>query len=202
MRSSILAAVVLLLVVPAAAQIGAPPGGPPSIHGFLEVLPANGTIDRATGAAVLKLHRWRLLLAPGSNGIAPDMERVDVPIGDAGQDCFFLPPGSMVAHRRGKVFTYQAPRGTVCGIKKLRITAVSTNLSVGAVYRVDATLVGVVLSDLLFTTRPKCMSMAVIVGDDDGFGGIQLAEKDPEVGRRIRIANSCNPGADWPWLGQ
>src|SRR5437868_12536151 len=116
MRRPILAAVVLLLVVPAAAQVGPPPGGPPSFHGVLEVLPASGTIDRATGDAVLKLHRWRLLLVPGSNGIAPDTERIDFGIGDAGQDCFFLPPGSVVAHRHGKVFTYRAPHGTVCGI--------------------------------------------------------------------------------------
>ncbi len=45
------------------------------------------------------------------------------------------------------------------------------------------------------------MSLRVIVGDDDGFGGIQLAEKNLD-GRRIRVANSCNPGNDWPWLGQ
>ena len=201
MRSPIFAAVLVLLAVPVVAQVGPPPGGPPSFHGVLEVLPASGTIDRATGDAVLKLHRWRLLLVPGSNGIAPDKERIDFGIGNTGQDCFFLPPGSMVAHRHGKVFTYRAPRGTTCGVKNLKITAVSTDLAAGAVYRVDATLVGVILSDLLFTTRPVCMSMAVIVGDDDGFGGIQLAEKNLD-GKRIRVANSCNPGADWPWLGQ
>src|SRR5438552_12699845 len=125
MRSPIVVACILLLAVPLAAQVGPPPGGSPVFHGVLEVLPANGTIDRATGDAVLKLHRWRLLLVPGSNGIAPDTERIDFGIGDAGQDCFFLPPGSVVAHRHGKVFTYRAPHGTVCGIKKLRITAVS-----------------------------------------------------------------------------
>src|ERR1051326_1721679 len=99
MRSPILVAVLVLLAVPVAAQVGPPPGGPPSFHGVLEVLPANGSIDAATGAAALKLHRWRLLLVPGSSGIAPDQQRVDFGIGDAGQDCFFLPPGSMVAHR-------------------------------------------------------------------------------------------------------
>jgi hypothetical protein len=201
MRSLRLAAVVLLLALPAAAQDTPPPGGSPVFHGVLEVLPASGTINRATGDAVLRLHRWRLLLEPQSNGIFPDRERVVIAVGNGGLNTFFLPPGSLVSRRHGKVFTYRAPRGTVQGIKSIRIVAVSTDLLAGAIYRVDATMVGVILSDLLFTTRPDCMPLAVIVGDDDGFSGIQLAEKNPG-GPRIRVANACSPGADWPWLGQ
>ena len=208
MRCSLLAAVALLLAVPTGAQVVTPPpGGSPVFHGVLEVLPAAGTIDRATGDAVLRLHRWRLLLRPpsdglpGSNGIYPDKERVLIAVGSGGENDLYLPPGSLKAHRRGKVFTYRAPRGTVRGIKKIRIATVSADLTRGAIYRVDATMVGVILSDLLFKTRPDCMPIAVIVGDDDGFSGIQLSEKNLDA-RRISVASSCSPGADWPWLGQ
>jgi len=206
MRSPALVAVVLLLGVPAAAQDTPPPGGAPSFHGVLEVLPAHGTIDRATGDGALHLRRWRLLLQPaqngvGSNGIFPDRERVVIAVGAGGENTFYLAPGSLTARRRGKVFAYRAPRGTLRGIKTIRIVAVSTDLAVGAIYRVDANMVGVILSDLLFTTRPACMPFAVIVGDDDGFSGIQLAERNLD-GRRISVANSCSPGNDWPWLGQ
>src|SRR5438067_259754 len=99
MRSPIVVACILLLAVPLAAQVGPPPGGSPVFHGVLEVLPANGTIDRATGDAVLKLHRWRLLLVPNSNGIYPDTERVLIAIGKTGQNDLYLPPGSLVVRR-------------------------------------------------------------------------------------------------------
>ena len=198
-------AIVLLLAATARGQVVTPPpGGSPVFHGVLEVLPASGTIDRASGDAVLRLHRWRFLLVPGSNGIFPDRERVLIAVGKTGQNNLFLPPGSLVAHRRGKVFTYRAPRGTEGQtIQSIRITRVQKDPStgLGSVYRVNATLVGLVLSDLLFKTMPDCMPLAVIVGDDDGFSGIQLREKSLDA-RRFSVAKPCSVGADWPWLGQ
>jgi hypothetical protein len=207
MRSAILAVIAFLVAVPVGAQ-SPPPGGSPVFHGVLEVLPAPGTIDRATGAAVLRLHRWRLQLQPaqdglpGSNGIFPDRERVLIALGSGGENDLYLPPGSLVAHRRGKVFTYRAPRGTVRGVKAIRITEVQKDptTGLGGVYRVNATLVGVVLTDLLFRTRPDCMPLAIIVGDDDGFSGVQLSERNLD-GRRIAVAGSCGVGTEWPWLG-
>ena len=206
MRSAIVAVIAFLVAVPVGAQTP-PPGGSPVFHGVLEVLPAPGTIDRATGAAVLRLRRWRLQLVPtqdgvpGSNGIFPDRERVLITIGAGGQNDLYLPPGSLVAHRRGKVFTYRAPRGTLRGIRTIRITQVQKDptTGLGSVYRVNATLVGVILTDLLYRTRPDCISLAIIVGDDDGFSGVQFVEPNLN-GRQIAIARSCT--SPWPWLGQ
>lgn len=156
---------------------------------------------------MLRVHRWRLILvppsdgSPGSNGIFP-AERVDIAVGTSSHNSFFLPPGSLISQHRGKVFTYRAPRGTVRGIRTLRITRVGAADQDGIFrnYRLNFTLTGVLLPDLLIKTQPDCMPFAVIVGDDDGFSGVQLAE--PHLsGRRFTIKSSCIPGGDWPWLG-
>ena len=202
MRKSLAVLLVLSSVVAAAAQTP-PPGGSPVFHGVLEVVPAAGTIDRMTGDAVVRLHGWRFLLIPGSNGISPDTERVLIAIGSQGDNDLYLPPGSLLANRRRTVFTWRRPRGSTVRIKTIRITELEKDpaTGIGAVYRVNATLTGVILSDLLLTTAPDCMPLAVIVGDDDAFSGVQLAEKNLDV-RRIRVARSCSVGGDWPWLGR
>ncbi|HJQ84728.1 MAG TPA: hypothetical protein VKA21_11655 [Candidatus Binatia bacterium] len=193
-RSPVRAFLAFIAVVVLAAPLGAQEE-PPVYHGVLEVLPAAGTIDRLTGAAVLKVRRWRLRLRDTSNGIAPDAERLLIAVGQGGANDLFLPPGTLVAHRRGRVFRYRAPRGSVTrGISAIKIVQRSGE------YRLSFTLVGVELSPLLFD-KPLCMPIAVIVGDDDGFSGIEF-NSPSFTSRRISVPRSCKIDPDdWPWLG-
>src|SRR5439155_25295582 len=52
-------------------------------HGVLTVNPAKGTLDLATGNAVLKVPRWRFDISPDDpDGIFPDQEPVLVAMGE------------------------------------------------------------------------------------------------------------------------
>ena len=64
-------------------------------------------------------------------------------------------------------------------------------------YRVRFTLTGVDFSRSLFELEGVCMSVAVIIGDDDGFTGISVTRKNERT-RTVRIPDDCTPQA-WPW---
>jgi hypothetical protein len=61
------------------------------------------------------------------------------------------------------------------------------------------TLVGIDLSTLVLS-YPFCSPMAILVGDDDGFSGVQFDRPGGFNGSRVKIDGTCNPGSGWPWL--
>lgn len=182
------AALVGLLALPAAAA--------PLFHGQLAIRPGSGPFDRATGDASLKLTGWDLVPNADSNGIAPERETVVIALdGNDQARGFSLPPGALRVKRGGKVFTYRAGRGVVRGIAALKITRV------GERYRVNVVLKGLDLSKLVFVSD-VCLPMAVVIGDDDGFTGVQVVRPgaDPLRSRRVRLEGTCQATTDWPWV--
>jgi hypothetical protein len=199
-RSALPAALVLLLTASGWAQISSK--AQPIYHGMLILPvrlphrpcppPAFGTIDRTSGNATLKVtHSWRLLLDPEqSNGIYPDQEPIIVALNN---DTFFLAAGSLKASRDGKTFSYRAhlKRGDR-GIQSISIR----RMQEGA-YGVRFTLFGTELSSLIFSD-PQCLPMAVIIGDDDGFTGIDITTA-PRYRSKLRVPQDCDQQSNWPW---
>src|SRR5262249_35147621 len=143
-------------------------------HGFLDLAPAgHGVIDRKTGNATLSVHGWRYLVAHDTNGLRPESERVIVAIG-SGDNEFYLPPGSLRADRKGRVFRYHArrkgpPAGPGSGPPadpRFRFFRMAKRRD--GTYRVSFRVVGIELMSLNFND-PICLPLAVIIGDDDGF---------------------------------
>jgi hypothetical protein len=186
MRRRVVAMVTLLPLVVAAlgeAQVN------PTFHGLLRVEPSVGTLDRTTGTAVVKARRWTLVPNDQeSNGIRPEAEDVLVAIGE---ERFSLAAGSL--HPRGGrrfVFRQRIAKGER-GIKRLTLTRRANGY-----YRVEFTAIGVDLSRLFFED-PTCLPVAVVVGDDDGFIGVNAGSVRP-FSRRIGLTGECQPQA-WPW---
>ena len=183
---------VALLLAPAAptarAQIST--GATPVHHGELDIRPAVGTINGATGIGTLRVRRWRLVLAETSNGIFPGQEPVVVALGE---ESFVLAAGSLTPSRHGKVFRYRAPADA--GPRGFRFFRIARRAN--GSYRVRFTLIGIDLSALVLQT-PVCQPMAVIVGDDDGFTGAFLTR--PHFKRHVAIPHACDPRNDWPWI--
>ena len=183
---------VSLLLAPAAptarAQIST--GATPVHHGELDIRPAVGTINGATGIGTLRVRRWRLVLAETSNGIFPGQEPVVVALGE---ESFVLAAGSLRPSRKGKVFRYRAPADA--GPRGFRSFWIARRAN--GSYLVSFTLIGVDLSALVLQT-PVCQPMAVIVGDDDGFRGAFLTR--PDFRRRVAIPHGCDVSNDWPWI--
>jgi len=189
MRPLLLAGIVLLATaVTAPAQI-------PVYHGVLDVEPAGGTFNTTTGMAVVKVRRWRLHLAAGSNGIFPDREPILLEIRDPLTDratTLNLAAGMMKASANGKAFTYRAPHGT----PPPAVRVFQLKLRKDGWYSVILTLTGVDLSPLL-VQAPVCFSTTIIVGDDDGFSGVWYTRANFKT-RRLRIPADCS--APWPRL--
>ena len=162
----------------------------PIYHGDLRLRPALGTLDRRTGAAVMRMRGWRLRPSPDSNGLYPDREPILVALKE---DTFRIEPGEVRRTRGGKRFSYRARPARTRGVQVLRLTQ-----RVDGSYEVRLTLVGLELSALLFED-PGCYPMALIVGDDDGFSGIKITRKSFTSGR-IAITDSCTPNTNWVWL--
>ena len=182
---------VALLTILCAEIASAASAQTPVFHGILRVKPAVAKLDTSTGTATLKVRNWGLLINPQeSNGIFPDREAVLIAIGDA--DRFLLPGGALKPNRRGNVWRYASPGPVERGIKMLDI-----KLMPDGSYRVRFTLTGVDFSRSLFELEGVCMSVAVIVGDDDGFTGISVTRKNERT-RTVRIPDDCTPKS-WPW---
>ena len=47
---------------------------------------------------------------------------------------------------------------------------------------------------------PVCNPMAVIVGDDDGFSGVEFDRPGGFSSSRVKIDGTCTPAGGWPWL--
>ena len=189
MRALSSALLILGLAVPASAQIAT--SATPVYHGVLDVQRAHGTIDPATGTATVKVGRWRFLVRDVSNGIYPDLEPIDIAIGEQN---FTLPAGTLRAKRRGRVFFFRAPKAdTMQPVRLLRITRLGDHT-----YAVRFTLQGVELSQLILQD-PVCMPTAVLVGDDDAFAGV-LYTRPTFESHRLTIPSDCPIGTDWPWI--
>ncbi len=181
-------ALVLAAAAPAArAQVST---ATPIHHGRLLIRGAAGRIDDSTGIGTLRVRRWLLTLAAGSNGIFPGQEPVVVALGE---ESYLLPAGSLVPSRNGKVFHYRAPADA--GPRAIRSFRIAQRA--GGSYRVSFSLIGLDLSRLVLET-PVCMPLAVIVGDDDGFTGADLMTR-PAFSRHLTVPRAC-PENTWPWI--
>ncbi len=183
---SILAAVALLLPVAVASA-----GEPPVFHGVLGIRPAPGNIDNETGIGALAVKRWTFTETPDSNGLNPDQEPVIVAFGDV--ERLVLPAGALEANKRRTRFRYR-DKDVKRGIKKLELFR-----RPNGTWRVSFTLVGIDLSPLTFRF-PSCEALAVIVGDDDGFSGVEFDRPDGFEGKRVKVRGACADVAEWPWV--
>jgi len=164
----------------------------PIYHGILRVNPASGTIDRQTGSATIKVNHWALILdSEESDGIYPNLEPIIVAIGI--EPPFSLDAGALRASHNGKTFSYRGKlkRGDR-GISKMTI-----HQEADGSYAVRFMLMGVDLSSLIFND-PLCLPMAVIIGNDDGFSGVNVTTA-PKYGTRVRIPSECDQVPVWPW---
>lgn len=188
-RAPRLALLALLVCAPAAAQVAPAPDA--IYHGLLDVVPAGGKIDPETGDARIEVRRWRFLLAPASNGIYPDLEPILVAIGE--DSPFVVEAGLLRRSRNGGTFSYRAPRGTgPRGVKRVKIKLLDDGS-----YGARLTLAGIDLSRLV-VVDPVCLPMAIIVGDDDFFSGVNFT-RTSFSSRRVRLPTTCEPDGIWPW---
>jgi hypothetical protein len=173
----------------AAGQIAV--GATPQFHGALEVRPAHGSFDPASGTASVKVRGWRLQLYSTSNGIYPDKETVEVAIGE---QAFMLPPGSLRVSRKGKMFSFRAPKTEAPSMQPIRSLRIQQKRDG---YMIRFTVTGIDLSTLLLQD-PVCMPTAILIGDDDGFSGVEYS-RPTFSSRRLNVPSDCNIGNDWPW---
>jgi hypothetical protein len=66
-------------------------------------------------------------------------------------------------------------------------------------YSFTFSLVNIDLS-FMVDQYPLCTPMAIIVGDDDGFSGIELDRPGGFTRSRVRVDGACINVADWPWI--
>lgn len=159
-------------------------------HGFLTIRRAGGTIDPSTGVSSVAVKRWSFLLTPNSNGLQPDQEPVIVAVGDG--ERLVLPAGSLTASKNGRTFAYR-DKTITRGIRSFRIWRGKDP----SLWQVRFQVVGIDLSALTIN-YPDCLPMAVIVGDDDGFSGVEFDRVGGFTGKVVKIVGFC-PVEDWPW---
>ena len=138
------------------------------------------------------MRRWVFFLTPVSDGIHPDREPTLIALGE---DNFLIPAGALRPSRGGTVFAYRGPRAS--DGRRVRSFRLSRKPHDGF-YTVSFKLEGANLTRLQFED-PLCLPLAVIVGDDDGFPGVELTSPSFRS-RRVRIPKICLGG--WPWLGR
>ena len=192
------ARVVLLAILAAALGVGSEAcaevasAAIPRFHGRLRLARGAGRLDRQSGAARFTVRHWRMVLADGSNGIFPGEEPVVIAFGT---DQFRLEPGALSAGRRGR-FRFRAPK-----VPDARgILALDLRRLAATVYDVSFTVADVQLFPLT-ENAPVCMPAAVIVGDDDGFSGVDFDRPGfPErlTSRVVVRRRPCDATA-WPW---
>ena len=193
LRATLLAAVIVLLAGRGWAQTASP-----IFHGLLGIRPAVGTIDlsqNSPGIANIKIKGWDLVLRPDSNGVSPTTEQIIIAVGDS--ERLVVQAGTVKSSRNGKRFTFNDPK-TTRGVRSLKIVQYTKGCIGLACYKVSFSLVAIDLSALVLES-PVCTPMAIIIGDDDGFSGVQLA-RPGLVGTKIRVQSACNDVNNWPWL--
>jgi hypothetical protein len=194
----------IVLVASLAALVAAPAvgraQGVPIYHGVLAIRPANGLfekggLDNSSGIASLRVKNWILNLAQGSNGIAPDKEPIIIAVGET--EKLVIPAGQVKASKNGKRFVYRNPTATR-GVRLFQMRRLKDDGDGTPRYRLTFAL-SVDLSFVL-SEYPLCSPMAVIVGDDDGFSGIELDRPGGFSKPRVRVDGPCTNVADWPWI--
>lgn len=187
---------VLLVAVAGLALAGSPAfAQEPLYHGVLSVRSATGGIDKEDGIGSLRVKNWEFRLSPDSNGIAPDREPIIIAIGES--ERLVIPAGHVGASRNGKRFVYRNP-GIPRGVRSFSMRRLKDDGAGLARYRVRFSLVGIDFSSLTIQF-PDCKSLAVIVGDDDGFTGVDLDRPGGFRGSRVRVLGACT-AEEWPWL--
>jgi hypothetical protein len=158
--------------------------------GQLRVVRAGrGQINLDSGQASFRVVGWEIIPSSTSNGIDPGTEPLTIAIGD--QERFLIPPGEMKVLRKGKRFLYKAKTDRGVQLLKLAWTPAGT-------LKMTLKIAGVDLSPLVNAEPPICLSMAVIIGDDDGFAGVSFDRPKPFPSRLLTIPGFCTP-QDWPW---
>jgi hypothetical protein len=191
MRFATLSLLVALIGAPAAAQVR------PTFHGGLSVRRGAGRLDQNAGIGSLKVKNWVFNLARDSNGISPGTEPIVIGIGD--NDQLVIPAGQVKTSRNGKRFIYRNPR-VPRGVRSFTMKRLKNAADGTMRYAVTLSVAGADLSALV-TSSPTCVPLAVIVGDDDGFSGVDIER--PRIltgGSRLRVLGACTDVGDWPWL--
>jgi hypothetical protein len=123
-----------------------------------------------------------------SNGIDPAHEPVIFAIGE---QRFLIPAGKLHPSRSGTRFKYVSRfRG---GVRSFRIW-----LRPDGSYGVRFAINGIDLSPLTGDVS-ICVPAAVIIGDDDGFIGLQFVRRNLHT-PRYRLRATCDVSNDWPWI--
>ena len=183
----------LAAVLAATAHAGPVTTADPVYHGELAIKPAGGTINRRTGNGTFKIRNWTFEPLAVSDGVYPGQEPIIVAVGE---DTFRLESGALVANKKGTVYTYRASaKQTPRGIRLMKLKQLA-----GGTWGVQLSLAGLDLSRLNLED-PICRPMAVIVGDDDGFGGIAITSPS-WTSKRVEIPSTCDVGNSWPWINQ
>jgi hypothetical protein len=165
----------------------------PVFHGSLVLARGVGSFEQQSGAARFTVRHWRMTLADGSNGVFPSEEPIVIAVG---ADQFRLEPGALVADRRGRRFRHRVAKGAAArGILRLDIRERSATE-----YDLTFTLADVQLFPLT-QSAPVCMPLAVIVGDDDGFSGVDFDRPGfpARVTRRLTVRREPCAAETWPW---
>ena len=183
-----LARVALLVTLPVVAAAQVSTSAIPVYHGGLTIRPAHGVINEDTGSASFTAGPWVLSPVNEANGVFPSQEPILIAIGE---ESFRLEPGMVQANRKGRRFTYRAPKGLTRGIRQLRI-----QLQRDGSYAFRFSLKNVDLSRMRISD-PVCVPMALIVGDDDGFTGVDLTSNG--FSRRLTVRGRCDNVDSWPW---
>lgn len=186
-------AVALALLLPSLTARTVVAGDPsPVFHGNLDIYPVRGHItDSDNLTANLTVHRWLFLPDPGSNGIFPEREDVLIAMGE---NKFTIPGGAVRANGKATRFSYRTQMSPgSSGIQSVRIVRRHDGW-----YAVQFKLRGLDLQEL-DDQDPVCLSFAFIVGDDDGFSGVELTRKSFQS-RKFRIRGMCDASNSWPWL--
>lgn len=193
MRLGLLCALLVAAGVPALVRAQQPP----VFHGTLSVVGGSGKLDTNVGTGMLKVQKWVFNQSRDSNGMAPDTEPIVIGIGETNR--LVIPAGQLRPSRNGKRFTYRNA-GSTQGVRSFEMRRLKDAPDGTVRYRVALTLVGVDLSRLVVES-PTCTPLAVVVGDDDGFSGVDLER--PGIlrgGTRLRVLGGCNDVGEWPWL--
>jgi hypothetical protein len=109
-----------------------------------------------------------------------------------------VPAGQVKASKNGKTFVYRNPKVTR-GVRLLKIRRLKNDGDGTPRYSFTFSLVNIDLS-FMVDQYPLCTPMAIIVGDDDGFSGVELDRPGGFTRSRVRVDGACINVADWPWI--
>lgn len=148
-----------------------------------------GTINLDSGQASFKVVGWEIVPPSDTKGMDPATQPVTIAIGDG--ERFLIPSGTIKVLAKGKRYLYKAKTDRGVQLLKLAWTPAKT-------LKMTLKIAGVDLSQVVIADPPVCVSMAVIIGDEDGFSGVSFDRPKPFPSRLLTIPGFCTP-QDWPW---